>query len=417
MKQLPRRRKPVLRIDVLELAPQSSKIKLIRPDGSEDTIDTLWGHSNLDEYFERYHQGLRNFKERLQNNSLEQDFRVLTDAFIKLFMTGKALFDELFADRMREVATYLGGYIAAFDYIQRPVGVIEVRTSTFNNVFPIECLVIPGSEPKVQSLPDLAQAASGILGFSFVINRVVERTNQRKKEELNNTPQLPVKYFYSKELGTAEAELDFFRKKQKRYFKLDGPWPEEHTETLEEDFVRYLFRPDIRFSQDGKTGSSECYLDEIHHLSCHCVADVEHSWKTFLELIKFHPIELGTMEAHLADLKARSERQTEIEMPLVFFNACSSSIQTPKGMISFPKYFLIKNGNCGFIGSEINVPDRFANEFCQQFYLYLIKGSGVGEAIFWARRKMLERYNNPLGILYTSYVDPYLRVKNPMDHN
>ena len=102
-------------------------------------------------------------------------------------------------------------------------------------------------------------------------------------------------------------------------------------------------------------------------------------------------------------------------MPLVFFNACGSTRLTPKGMASFPEYFLVRNQNCGFIGSETGVPDLFASAFCQQFYTHLIKGLGVGEAILEARRKMLIHYKNPLGILYTSYVDPCLRVAEPAD--
>jgi hypothetical protein len=45
----------------------------------------------------------------------------------------------------------------------------------------------------------------------------------------------------------------------------------------------------------------------------------------------------------------------------------------------------------------------------------LIRGFGVGEAVFHARRTMLNRHNNPLGILYMSYVDPYLRVTKAID--
>ncbi len=47
------------------------------------------------------------------------------------------------------------------------------------------------------------------------------------------------------------------------------------------------------------------------------------------------------------------------------------------------------------------------------FYLNLIRGYPVGEAIYRSRWSLVKRYNNPLGILYTFYADPDIRVRKP----
>lgn len=431
MKQRPIRRQPILTIDVLELDYQSSTINLIRPGYPERRIVTSWGYGNLAEYYESYRQGLESFKQELRTDRLDQDFAALTSAFKKLFKPGTVLFESLFddisgqfEDNTVEIINYLRDHIIAASSSRQlsypQTGLIEVRTKTIKDIVPVECLVIIGSKPKVESWQDLDAAISGILGFSFIVNRVIRRRpRQSQKRELNNVPRLPLKYFCDQSLDGAIAERDFFR--DERYFRLDGPWPGEDalsrgTESVEKDLVWHLFRPDVGFYQTDKTDAWERQLDEVHHISCHCYTDEEYSFRCSLQFTGCQPFTLMAMRAHLANLKhCRTASQTTLEMPLVFFNACGSSKLTPKGITSFPEYFLMRNGNCGFIGSETRVPDLFASEFCRQFYLHLLRGCGVGEAIFRARYTMLRRYRNPLGILYTSYVDPYLRVTRTVD--
>jgi hypothetical protein len=78
---------------------------------------------------------------------------------------------------------------------------------------------------------------------------------------------------------------------------------------------------------------------------------------------------------------------------------------------SFPRFFLQDNRNRGFIGTETNVPDAFAANFSRYFYSGLLNGLNLGEAIYEAKWAMLKNCN-PLGILYTNYADPELRVSS-----
>ncbi|TEU17018.1 MAG: CHAT domain-containing protein [Anaerolineales bacterium] len=431
MKHQPERKQPVLTIQVLKSGHQSSTLKLMRPDLPDMVVKkTRWGHANLAGYYQRYYQALEYFKGHLQrSDSLRKDTEVLTKAFTILFTTGKALFRRLFQDsedstdsmaKLREITNYLRNYIeppyVSEHHSYSQIGVIEVIMENFTDIIPVECLVIPGLKAEVRGLPDVIRTASRVLGFSFIIKRVIGIAGQSQKRVLNNVPRLPLKYFSNNSIKGAKDERAFFeRYRDKGYFCLDGPWPQEDTEFTVEDFVRYLFRPDVGFGQTGKTDTGERPLDEIHHLSCHAHTDEKHPWKSSLRLAGNQRITLEEMEEHLADLECSGTEHKTKEMPLVFFNACETAEMTPKGMISFPQYFLLDNKNCGFIGTETGIPGSFASEFCQQFYLHLLRGCGVGEAIFEARHTMLRRYNNPLGILYTSYVDPYLKVARAAD--
>jgi CHAT domain-containing protein len=99
-------------------------------------------------------------------------------------------------------------------------------------------------------------------------------------------------------------------------------------------------------------------------------------------------------------------------LPLVFLNACGTSAITPGGVASFPSLFL-KNGNRGFIGSETRISDKVAAAFSRSFYGEFVAGQSLGEAVKAAKWALLRQYNNPLGILYTNYANPDIRVLKP----
>jgi hypothetical protein len=87
---------------------------------------------------------------------------------------------------------------------------------------------------------------------------------------------------------------------------------------------------------------------------------------------------------------------------------------TPNGITSFPEMFLFNVGNRGVIGTETRIPDQFAAEFSEQFYLNLVRGATLGMAVFNARWTLLKRRNNPLGLLYSVYANPYATVRKPL---
>jgi hypothetical protein len=425
------RKDVILSIEVLDLCHSSSDIKLVGPGYPEDIIKSSVGSRKLARYHDIYREALDGFMYELQIERLHQNFQALKSALLKIFGPGRTLFESLFQDiRTKDKTLKLRNYLKKHKfgglgpkYSPFPqIGVIEVITDDIAEIIPTECLVFDRFRGEIKNLQDMTKAVSGILGFSFIIRRVVNQFGLSQKQELNNIPKLPLKYFHYESLAASEIERAFFERNTE-YFDLDGPWPAEDTYFAVEDFVKYLFRPDIGFCPTREERKLEHSVDEIHHLSCHCSTEEKESRHHYLELTGSGGIELGSMQDALQDyldiLEDSSDKDRVYEDgPLVFLNACGSSSLSPLGVISFPEYFLDrnKNRNCGFIGSETRIPDRFAAEFSKQFYLHLIQGFGVGESVFIARHKLLRKFKNPLGILYTSYVNPYLHVSRAVEN-
>jgi hypothetical protein len=99
----------------------------------------------------------------------------------------------------------------------------------------------------------------------------------------------------------------------------------------------------------------------------------------------------------------------------VFLNACGSGDLDPAGANSFPELFLKKDfGFLGFIGTETIIPDEFAGLFSEVFYEYLLAGMSIGDALRAARWNLLKLHHNPLGIVYSLYAEPEIRVRHPV---
>jgi hypothetical protein len=63
------------------------------------------------------------------------------------------------------------------------------------------------------------------------------------------------------------------------------------------------------------------------------------------------------------------------------------------------------------IGTETLVPDVVAARFAEFFYKKLLTEQPLGTALVLVRRKLLEEFLNPLGLLYVLYADPDLTVR------
>jgi hypothetical protein len=94
--------------------------------------------------------------------------------------------------------------------------------------------------------------------------------------------------------------------------------------------------------------------------------------------------------------------------PIVVMNSCGSAHLDPRTAVSFPDLFLTEHLG-GFIGPEALVPDEVAADFSRQFYAALTRGMSVGQALYHAKWTLLSRWSNPLGMLWTAYVDPDYR--------
>ena len=276
--------------------------------------------------------------------------------------------------------------------------------------------------------------AARFLGFSTISHRVLIVGEEKDKDEdedeeaestspvlpdlvLDNVPKLKVRLFQHAGLDGTKDELEFFSGSS--WAELRGPWPGELLDPAQftDGLAGQLWKARVSASEIDEEVS-----DQIQHFSCHCntepddyqehslyLAHKKDSWfdRTFSRSSQ-RRVTIGDLERKFGRFP---ERHSETR-PLIFFNACGSSRLTASGVTSFPDIFL-EIGNRGFIGSETKVPDRFAAAFAKQFYWNLIRGAPLGEAIYKARWRLLKDIYNPLGILYSAYADPNLKVAKP----
>lgn len=98
--------------------------------------------------------------------------------------------------------------------------------------------------------------------------------------------------------------------------------------------------------------------------------------------------------------------------PVVFMNACESSQVEIDDPTSFMIYFINSLHACAFIGTEAQVPTRFADEFGKRFVKEFLSGKAIGEIMYNARRDYAKKHLNPFGLFYTQYGDGNVRLLN-----
>lgn len=96
--------------------------------------------------------------------------------------------------------------------------------------------------------------------------------------------------------------------------------------------------------------------------------------------------------------------------PLVFINGCQTTALDPEQAINLVQDF-VSAGGAGVIGTETTVFEPLACEFGEEcLRLFLSGASSIGEAVRSTRLKLL-REGNPLGLVYTPFVLPSIRLK------
>jgi hypothetical protein len=117
------------------------------------------------------------------------------------------------------------------------------------------------------------------------------------------------------------------------------------------------------------------------------------------------------------DLGGELQRQSVGRPPtqmgaLVFLNACTTGALGEPGE-SLLGLFRSRNA-AAIIGSETLLHDPPAGRFAIYFYYELMRGTSISRAIIDARRELLNKESNPMGLFYTLYGNPRLRLKHPL---
>jgi hypothetical protein len=301
-----------------------------------------------------------------------------------------------------------------------PPRLIKFVTSVGDGI-PIDIIPFLDPYPNLNSvsdkLTDLGRLACSFLGFSAIVKRV---TDDNKCigicRHLENIPRLPIKMFINRSLkGSRKEERNFTD--SKHHIDIAPGWPTKPTPTRAAFpglLAKHLWEIDTRF------GEAREVPDEICHFSCH--SDTEANLLPRNYQIRLQSQRLGgRRKVTLEDLKtglsalAENNAKDDRPRPLVFMNSCGSGDLDPHGASSFSQLFLSRTLMfTGFIGTETTIDDTFAAEFSRVFYHHLLRGQAIGSAILTSRWQLLREYRNPLGLMYTLFAEPEIKVRRPV---
>lgn len=274
-----------------------------------------------------------------------------------------------------------------------------------DHLLPLEFLPlfdIAGCDEGVGDRGDFLRACRSFVGFSCVVRRRIlpVPVSADSRIHAREDGRLALRYLQDDSLPGAGAEREWLTGEAAARVRLRGPYPDD-TQTAA-DIASRIFDP-----AEGHDGP-----DHVQHFSCHCDTTTASPLDYELTLRgggRELRLTLGDLGDHLVKLAALAPR-VPLAMPLVFLNACGSSRVDPTSSLSFPKLFL-QNGNRGFLGAEVAIPDEEAVEFAVAFYReLLLSGTGFGVAAHRARIRLLERFGNPLGLAYSVYGNTDLHV-------
>jgi len=271
----------------------------------------------------------------------------------------------------------------------------------------------------VSSRLDFVARCRAFVGFSCIVSRSLLPLQPSAGGLLrrDSDGRAPIRYMHHEGLRGAKTELDWLLSGAASNVTVEGPYP--GSGLGEPTVAAQIFDPCLLLG-----GGRRDLPDQIQHFSCHCYTRMNEPPRKYeIQLrgggrdVRVTLGEIGIELIRLADDAAEEPELSHrcAELPLVVMNACGTSVLTATCSVSFPALFM-KRGNRGFIGTEVAIPDDVAAVFSRSLYEGLfLQAQPVGAAVHQARRHLLERYGNPLGIAYSVYGDSDLMVERHVD--
>jgi CHAT domain-containing protein len=347
-------------------------------------------------------------------------------SWLKIRKTVKALHENgetfawhLFGGARQSINNLFRKYCVGWNNKNSPVPIIAICSQT-ENLVPFEffpCLSNPSNSDsfkRINNLKTLEKCLEGFIGFSCIIKRSGESGEPGARafceaDILFSNPKLPMKLFVCRLLKGVILEEQQFQK-LKHHLNIDT-WPKKGWRGTVNQLANFLWKTSHATNAKAKT-----IPDQIHHFSSHYTAKDEDSDNHFFTLAGCKKSEFSATLGDLHIAFGRLSRTTLPainQRPLVFVNACDSSIVFPDQISSLPDLFLNKLRSRGYLGTETTISDSVAVEFSYQFYNRLLQGAQLGETLHDTRWWLIRRYRNPLGLFYTCYANPELHVSHP----
>ena len=114
----------------------------------------------------------------------------------------------------------------------------------------------------------------------------------------------------------------------------------------------------------------------------------------------------------VSDIRQWLGRRTLDSHPLVFLNSCQGGQMESLFYHSFAAELLVRKATC-VVGAQIDVPLALAPEYARRFFARFLKGyEHVGAIVRDLAAEFLNRYHNPLGLIFSSYrgLDTYFEA-------
>jgi hypothetical protein len=360
----------------------------------------------MDEARRALDAGLLELKDVLPD--LEVDDRDVPKVFEVLHRIGRQLGWLLFGPRPQELEKWWKAALLHGRNPDLPPPLVECIGDK-DTFLPLELLPLFKGYPNTpRNRAEFIVECRNLVGFSCMVKRSMLLSAPIPTGLcLEATPdgRLPLRFLQHDQLEGARKELGWFTSEAAHRVEVDGPYP--YGDTAAATLAEQICDP-----RRSLAGELRNIPDQILHFACHCYATLDSPLDNAIELRgggQELRVKLSTIGADLYGLSSRPG-QERCEMPLVVMNACGAARMHATSALSFPYLFLM-NGNRGFIGSEIEVPDKLAAEFSKALYeRFLLRQLPLGRSVLEARNSLLHTYGNPLGIAYAAYADPQLHV-------
>ncbi|MBM7774010.1 hypothetical protein JOD54_004214 [Actinokineospora baliensis] len=88
--------------------------------------------------------------------------------------------------------------------------------------------------------------------------------------------------------------------------------------------------------------------------------------------------------------------------PVVFIGACQGGQLASMFYPSFGHHLLQRGARC-LIGPQIDLPRAFAPEYATQLFTEFLRHQRLGDTVRYLARMFLDRYHNPLGLIFSLY--------------
>lgn len=279
--------------------------------------------------------------------------------------------------------------------------------------WPIPFDILPLRSPAQASLPsnkaELMAFAKIFPAFSAVTRHIPMEGHLSSEKEIPCHPWLTLLYMHhdgapgsERAYGTLTALKDLI--------VLDGPFPQsaEH----DSDYLARLLAEQGWRSAHVEGGISS----RIVHIHAHAltgepsVAEAHQLRFAYRTRGWFrgsrHPVIVSN--GHLATATDPTGIPVEYG-PFIFVNACGGAAPSFRGGLGLAGFFL-KHGYRAFAGPVVSIYGEVAAEMADRFYKHLFRGFELAEALFLARRDLLEEWHNPLGALYAIHGESGLYI-------